>query len=220
MKGKRIAVAMLAVTMIISGCDYQRNTADKKEERPLSNEKEISSTMAASSAVPAADLKTASPSISSAKDKTKREDAPIEYANANYFKEKVKDILYYRNGKKIRISPDTEQGRQIIVMAKMRYINTGEHVLRKNKLKKRCSILQKKGKALEIRFVKSCFKMYTGSRTNDYKKVAIYYQSWFYPLEGNEAKYFLPLPNKECTYEKLGDAEHLLDYLEKSVVKE
>ncbi len=44
--------------------------------------------------------------------------------------------------------------------------------------------------------------MYTGSRNNDYKKVSINYQSWFYPLEGKEAKYFLPLPNKERSEER------------------
>ena len=49
------------------------------------------------------------------------------------------------------------------------------------------------------------------------KKVSINYQSWLYPLEGEDAKYFIPLPNRECTYEKLGDAKELLEYLEKCI---
>ena len=112
---------------------------------------------------------------------------------------------------------DTEEGKQIILMAKQRYVNTGEHVLRKNKLKKKVSTLQERGKALEIKFAKQCYKIYTGGKSNDYKKVSINYQSWLYPLEGEDAKYFIPLPNRECTYEKLGDAKELLEYLEKCI---
>ena len=102
-------------------------------------------------------------------------------------------------------------------MAKQRYVNTGEHVLRKNKLKKKVSTLQERGKALEIKFAKQCYKIYTGGKSNDYKKVSMNYQSWLYPLEGEDAKYFIPLPNRECTYEKLGDAKELLEYLEKCI---
>ena len=61
-------------------------------------------------------------------------------------------------------------------MAKQRYVNTGEHVLRKNKLKKKVSTLQERGKALEIKFAKQCYKIYTGGKSNDYKKVSINYQ--------------------------------------------
>lgn len=216
---KKYIVAMLAAIVILTGCGHQNNNRGEDGKILRSDKKEVRSATATSSVIPVAESETAIPSLFPAIEKTKREDAPVEYAEANYFKEKVKDILYYRNGKRIRISPGTEQGKQIILLAKMRYVNTGEHVLRKNKLKKRCSDLQQKGKALEIRFVKPCFTIYTGSRSNDYKKVSINYQSWFYPLEGKEAKYFLPLPNKECTYEKLGDAKSLLDYLEKSITK-
>lgn len=60
-------------------------------------------------------------------------------------------------------------------------------------------------------------KIYTGGKSNDYKKVSINCQSWLYPLEGEDAKYFIPLPNRECTYEKLGDAKELLEYLEKCI---
>ena len=86
-----------------------------------------------------------------------------------------------------------------------------------NKLKKKVSTLQERGKALEIKFAKQCYKIYTGGKSNDYKKVSINYQSWLYPLEGEDAKYFIPLPNRECTYEKLGDAKELLEYLEKCI---
>lgn len=216
---KKYIVAMLAAAVILTGCGHQNSNRGEGGKIPQSDKKEVHSATATSSAIPAADPETAIPSLSPAIEKTKREDVPVEYAEANYFKEKVKDILYYRDGKRYTILPDTRQGKQIILLTKMRYVNTGEHVLRKNKLKKRCSDLQQKGKALEIRFVKSCFTIYTGSRSNDYKKVSINYQSWFYPLEGKEVKYFLPLPNKECTYEKLGDAKSLLDYLEKSITK-
>ena len=47
------------------------------------------------------------------------------------------------------------------------------------------------------------------------KKVSINYQSWLYPLEGEDAKYFIPLPNRECTYEKLGDAKGIIGILGK-----
>ena len=70
---------------------------------------------------------------------------------------------------------------------------------------------------MEIKFDKQCYKIYTGGKSNDYKKVSINYQSWLYPLEGEDAKYFIPLPNRECTYEKLGDAKELLEYLEKCI---
>lgn len=90
-------------------------------------------------------------------------------------------------------------------------------LIRQNKLKKKFEFLQKKGKALEIKFAKPCYKIHTGGKSNDYKKVSINYQSWFYPLAGKEMKYFMPLPNQECTYEKLGDAKELLDYLEKCI---
>ena len=55
------------------------------------------------------------------------------------------------------------------------------------------------------------------ARVMTIKKVSINYQSWLYPLEGEDAKYFIPLPNRECTYEKLGDAKELLEYLEKCI---
>ena len=216
---KKYIVAMLAAIVILTGCGRQNSNHSKDEKIPRSDKKEVCSATATPSVDPVAESETAIPSFSPAIEKTKREDVPVEYAEANYFKEKVKDILYYRDGKRYTILPDTRQGKQIILLTKMRYVNTGGHVLRKNKLKKRCSDLQQKGKALEIRFVKSCFTIYTGSSSNDYKKVSINYQTWFYPLEGKEAKYFLPLPNKECTYEKLGDAKSLLDYLEKSIAK-
>ncbi len=60
-------------------------------------------------------------------------------------------------------------GKQIILMAKQRYVNTGEHVLRKNKLKKKFQLCRKE--ALEIKFAKQCYKIYTGGKSNDYKSI-------------------------------------------------
>ena len=217
MKVKKVVFAMLVTTMVISGCGHSNDKAGQGKENPLPSEHEINSVTAEPSDDPTIYPEMVSPSVVPEKDKNNREDAPVEYVDANYFKEKVKDIIYYKDGKKCTISPDTEQGKQIILMTKMRYVNTGEHVLRKNKLKKRVSTLQKKGRALEIKFAKPCYKIYTGGKSNDYKKVSINYQSWLYPLEGEESKYFLPLPNKECTYERLGDAKQLLEYLEKNI---
>ena len=214
---KRIIFAILATTMVISGCSHSSNKAEQDEKNPLPSENKVNSAIVTSSAAPTVCPKTVSPSVTPVEDQEKREDAPVEYVDANYFKEKVKDIIYYRNGKKYTISPNTEQGKQVVLMVKMRYVNTGEHVLKKNKLKKRFSSLQEKGKALEIKFEKSCYKIYTGGKSNDYQKVSINYQSWFYPLEGEESKFFLPLPNKECTYERLGDAKQLLEYLEENI---
>lgn len=217
MKVKKVVFAMLVTTIVISGCSHYNDKAGQGEKNPLPSEHEINSVTAEPSDDPTIYPEMVSPSVVPEKDKNNREDAPVEYVDANYFKEKVKDIIYYRDGKKCTISPETEQGKQIILMTKMRYVNTGEHVLRKNKLKKRVSTLQKKGRALEIKFAKPCYKIYTGGKSNDYKKVSINYQSWLYPLEGEESKYFLPLPNKECTYERLGDAKQLLEYLEKNI---
>lgn len=203
--------------MIVSGCNHQNGNSDESQNESVSDEREVVSVIPTTSSVPEAGSKTAGPSVTPAKNQIEREDAPVAYVDANYFKEKVKNIIYYKGGKKYTIPPDTEQGKQIILMVKMRYVNTGEHVLRENKLKKRCITIQKKGKALEIKFVKPCYKIYTGGRSNDYKKVSMTYQSWFYPLEGEEAQYFLPLPHKECTYEKLGDAKQLSEYLEQCI---
>lgn len=217
MKTKNVVLVLLTTIIIMSGCSHQNDNIAGSEKTPLSNQNETSSAIAASSSVPTVDMETAVPSAAPEEGFDEREDKPVEYAEANYFKEKVKEIIYYRDGKKYTISPDSEQGKQIILMAKLRYVNTGEYVLRKNILKKQFPAIQKKGKALEIKFVKKCFKIYTGGKRNDYKKVSINYQSWFYPLEGEEAKCFMPLPNQECTYEKLGDAKQLLDYLEKCI---
>ena len=123
----------------------------------------------------------------------------IDIVNADDFYQKQNGILFeamtelYREGKPVDL------------------------VTLQNKLKKKVSTLQERGKALEIKFAKQCYKIYTGGKSNDYKKVSINYQSWLYPLEGEDAKYFIPLPNRECTYEKLGDAKELLEYLEKCI---
>ena len=123
----------------------------------------------------------------------------IDIVNADDFYQKQNGILFeamtelYREGKPVDL------------------------VTLQNKLKKKVSTLQERGKALEIKFAKQCFLIYTGGKSNDYKKVSINYQSWLYPLEGEDAKYFIPLPNRECTYEKLGDAKELLEYLEKCI---
>ena len=123
----------------------------------------------------------------------------IDIVNADDFYQKQNGILFeamtelYREGKQVDL------------------------VTLQNKLKKKVSTLQERGKALEIKFAKQCYKIYTGGKSNDYKKVSINYQSWLYPLEGEDAKYFIPLPNRECTYEKLGDAKELLEYLEKCI---
>lgn len=217
MKAKKIVYLMLIMVVLIPGCNHQNNNMEESKKTSFSNEKTSDSTTKPSSIVSTAVPTTAIPTTLPTENHNKKEDAPVGYAEANYFKEKVKDIIYYKDGKKHTIAPDTEEGKQIILMAKQRYVNTGEHVLRKNKLKKKVSTLQERGKALEIKFAKQCYKIYTGGKSNDYKKVSINYQSWLYPLEGEDAKYFIPLPNRECTYEKLGDAKELLEYLEKCI---
>ena len=216
LKVKKIVYLMLIIVVLISGCSHQNNNIEESKKTPFLNEKTTDSATESSSVVSTAVPATATTALPK-ENHNKREDAPVEYAEANYFKERVKDIIYYKDGKKYTIAPDTEQGKQIILMVKQRYVNTGEYVLRKNKLKKKVSVLQQRGKALEIKFTKQCYKIYTGGKSNDYKKVSINFQSWFYPLEGENAKYFIPLPNRECTYEKLGDAKELLEYLEKCI---
>lgn len=159
---------MLIMVVLISGCNHQNNNMEESKKTSFSNEKTSDSTTKPSSIVSTAVPTTAIPTTLPTENHNKKEDAPVGYAEANYFKEKV-------------------------------------------------STLQERGKALEIKFAKQCYKIYTGGKSNDYKKVSINYQSWLYPLEGEDAKYFIPLPNRECTYEKLGDAKELLEYLEKCI---
>ena len=89
----------------------------------------------------------------------------IDIVNADDFYQKQNGILFeamtelYREGKPVDL------------------------VTLQNKLKKKVSTLQERGKALEIKFAKQCYKIYTGGKSNDYKKVSINYQSWLYPLE-------------------------------------
>ena len=128
---------MLIMVVLISGCNHQNNNMEESKKTSFSNEKTSDSTTKPSSIVSTAVPTTAIPTTLPTENHNKKEDAPVGYAEANYFKEKVKDIIYYKDGKKHTIAPDTEEGKQIILMAKQRYVNTGEHVLRKNKLKKK-----------------------------------------------------------------------------------
>lgn len=142
---------------------------------------------------------------------------PVEYAEANYFKEKVKQIVYYKNGKEYTVSPKTEIGRHVILLAKQRYIYTADQPLKENALENKVSDLKKNGKALEITFEKSTQQTYIGGELNDFQNILVDYQSWFYPLEGDKIEYFTPLPNQECTFRRLGKPEKLLEYLETNV---
>ena len=214
-EGKKVVFGILMIAIMISGCS--RKNSDLGESEKKYTHSRTSPTTKIPSVTPAVSPATAIPSEESTMDNNEREDTSVEYAEANYFGQKVKNILYYRDGKKYTILPDTEEGKQIILMVKQRYVNTGEHVLKENKLKKTVPTLKEKGKALEIEFAKQCDKTYTGRRSNNYKKVIMHYRSWFYPLEGEAAKYFIPMPNRECTYGKLGDAKQLLGYLEEYV---
>lgn len=214
-EGKKVVLVILMIAIMILGCSRQNNNLGESEERyahsetgPATKIPSVTSTVSPATAIP---------SEESTMDNNEREDAPVEYAEANYFGQKVKNIIYYRDGKKYTFSPDTEEGKQIILMVKQRYVNTGEHVLKENKMKKKVPTLKEKGKALEIEFAKQCDKTYTGCRSNNYKKIIMHYRSWFYPLEGEGVKYFIPMPNRECTYGELGDAKQLLNYLEKYV---
>lgn len=148
MKAKKIVYLMLIMVVLISGCNHQNNNMEESKKTSFSNEKTSDSTTKPSSIVSTAVPTTAIPTTLPTENHNKKEDAPVGYAEANYFKEKVKDIIYYKDGKKHTIAPDTEEGKQIILMAKQRYVNTGEHVLRKNKLKKKVSTLQERGKAI------------------------------------------------------------------------
>lgn len=138
---------------------------------------------------------------------------PVEYANANYFTGKVKQIIYYRNGKTYKISPKSKEGKEILLLTKKRYVNTAELALDKNILKNKISNFKKNRKALEIKFTSS-----SETLCDDAKRIIVNYQSWFYPLDGKESQYFAPLPNVECTLRTLGTPKKLLDYLEKNIV--
>ena len=103
-------------------------------------------------------------------------------------------------------------------MAKQRYVNTGEHVLRKNKLKKKVSTLQERGKALEIKFAKQCYKIYTGgARVMTIKKYQLTVSHGCICCKEKMQSILYLCPIGECTYEKLGDAKELLEYLEKCI---
>ena len=126
MKAKKIVYLMLIMVVLISGCNHQNNNMEEVKNI-VSNEKTSDSTTKPSSIVSTAVPTTAIPTTLPTENHNKKEDAPVGYAEANYFKEKVKDIIYYKDGKKHTIAPDTEEGKQIILMAKQRYVNTGEH---------------------------------------------------------------------------------------------
>lgn len=186
MKIKKIFIILsLVVTTILGGCNNQTEDIDENSIQPTTTVSSTESAVCSSvpSLVPNGDSFATKIPVGEAKAaESEREDTPVEYAEAAYFKEKVKEIYYYCNGKKYTISPENDMGKEIISMTKQRYINTNEKVTKKNKLKQRVSKLMNHGRALEIKFVKTCYKIYLGSKSNDYQKVPIHYRSWFYPL--------------------------------------
>lgn len=112
--------------VIISGCSYQNDNLGESGKSSSSNENETSYVTAHLSIVPAASPEKAISSVTPAVDNNEREDTPVEYTEANYFTEKVKNIIFYRDGKRYTISPDTEQDKEIIFMVKQWYVNTTE----------------------------------------------------------------------------------------------
>lgn len=208
MKVKKIILSFLAVAVVFSGCSRQA----KETAQPVDSDNNTTTITTTEEAATMLDTTEAT---------TVYDDEDwVEYAEANYFMEKVKQITYYRNGKEYVVSPDTETGKQIILMTKQRYIYTAEQPLKENELKNKVSDLKKNGKALIIEFDKSSQQTYEGGELNDFQSVFVDFQAWFYPLEGDEAAYFAPLPNQECTFRRLGSQEQLLEYLEKNIVND
>lgn len=199
MKVRKIVLSFLAMVIVFSGCN-------KQTKEPMVS-KNNSTTIGTTEVVTTTTATTYSD-----------DERSVEYAEANYFKEKVDKITYYRNGKSYNISPDTENGKQVILMTMRRYVNTAEQPLKKNELKNKVADLKNQGKALEILFDKANKQSYEGGELNDFQNVLVDFQGWFYPLEGDETEYFTPLPNQECTFRRLGSPEQLLDYLEKNIV--
>ena len=100
MKAKKIVYLMLIMVVLISGCNHQNNNMEESKKTSFSNEKTSDSTTKPSSIVSTAVPTTAIPTTLPTENHNKKEDAPVGYAEANYFKEKVKDIIYYKDGKK------------------------------------------------------------------------------------------------------------------------
>lgn len=199
MKVKKIILGFLAMTIVFSGCNKQTTESMESKNNSTAIDKSEVTTL---------------PTATTYSDDEKS----VEYAEANYFKERVDKITYYRNGKSYNISPNTENGKQVILMTMQRYVNTAEQPLKKNELKNKVVDLKKQGKALEILFDKYTKQSYEGGELNDFQNVLVDFQGWFYPLEGNETEYFTPLPNQECTFRRLGSPEQLLDFLEKHII--
>ena len=104
MKAKKIVYLMLIMVVLISGCNHQNNNMEESKKTSFSNEKTSDSTTKPSSIVSTAVPTTAIPTTLPTENHNKKEDAPVGYAEANYFKEKVKDIIYYKDGKKHTIA--------------------------------------------------------------------------------------------------------------------
>ena len=208
MKEKIIILSILTAAVLLGGC------GNRKDDLALTEKNTANNTM-----TPAAECETVS-ADSTELETPPSDEEPIEYAEANYFIEKVTKIIYHRNGKDYDVSPDTEEGKQIILLAEKRYVHTAEQPLKNNKLKGKVVDLKKNGRALEIQFNKSTQQTFEGGKLNNFKNVFVDFQGWFFPLEGDEAEYFTPLPNQECTFRRLGSSEKILEYLEKNIVKD
>ena len=140
---------------------------------------------------------------------------PVEYSTAAYFNHKIEKIIYYNQGKKIEIAPETKEGKVVLKLIKKRFIHTTEIKTEKNLLKKKVTEIKKHQKAVEVEFVKSKKQL-----KDERYRIPVDCKAWFFPLDESYEKYFTPLPNQELTLQRLGSATELIQYLDQNCVKQ
>ena len=144
-----------------------------------------------------------------------REEDPVEYSTAAYFNHKIEKIIYYNQGKKIEIAPETKEGKVVLKLIKKRFIHTTEIKTEKNLLKKKVTEIKKHQKAVEVEFVKSKKQL-----KDERYRIPVDCKAWFFPLDESYEKYFTPLPNQELTLQRLGSATELIQYLDQNCGKQ
>lgn len=144
------------------------------------------------------------------------EENAIEYAKANYFNEelgKVSKVIYYNRGNQYEMAIETEEAKKILELIEERFENNGEQVTKENILETKVPEIKKESSAIEIVFDGKYNFACEGSKINDFKNISMDVESWFFPIEGEYVDKFTNYPDSKYTFEKLGNANKLNEYL-------
>lgn len=136
-------------------------------------------------------------------------------ATRTHFKEKVKTITYYNNGKKYDIKVDSEEGNKVISLMKER-IATCEF-LDKDTIEGKNDEIKNNGKVIEVKFEKEADNSFYDSKEDKY--VNVKFDGLFMPLDGKYSQRLLLLPNENGTFTISGKPDKLINYLEMNIEK-